>query len=75
MRALQQNLLLPLFFCAATSLLAACGGSSTEQRDPVAPPTAAPNADVGQQQAARDAALAAGERAETQKRTDEAVTR
>ena len=55
--------------------LGACGGSSTEKRDPVAPPPAVPNADVGQRRAAQDAALAAEERAETQQRSDAAVGR
>jgi hypothetical protein len=52
------------------ALAAGCGGSSTPQRDPLAPPPPAPNADVGQERAAQDAALATRERTTTQERTD-----
>ena len=61
--------------CIGATLVSGCGGSSTDQRDPVAPPPAVPNADVGQARAAQDAALAAEQRAATQKRTDQAVSR
>jgi hypothetical protein len=61
--------------CMGAAAFSGCGGSSTGQRDPVAPPPAVPNADVGQARAAQDAALAAEQRAATQKRTDQAVSR
>jgi hypothetical protein len=42
---------------ASTLLLGGCGGSSTAQREPAAPPVAAPNPDVGKDNAGREAAL------------------
>ena len=61
---------LPGLTLASLGLATGCGGSSTHERDPLAPPPAAPNADVGQERASRDAALASEERAAVQRRTD-----
>ncbi|MET0291190.1 MAG: hypothetical protein ABW136_02425 [Steroidobacteraceae bacterium] len=62
-----------LVSCATALLLAGCGGSTTSHPDPALPPAAAPDADVGRSRAERDAALASGERMQTQQRTEAAV--